>query len=234
MRRNIELEWHISNEIHLAEQRFRSKQEFKKLIIECGSVQYDIAIKNQDKFLGYFWKRKFRINKRKEVKILLKYFRDYRIELIKEKIEEINDPSLPEIAIIVSINEWDHRDRMVGFTIEPDKKGEEMPYISEKDREKNQYDSDNFHYDINEYIDNIISHIKENFHIEDREGITNYCISRIIAGSMKPDEGWRYRYLNRAYGTFFSAAAEFYRRLVAPYEDECIKKNGDIPEYKNG
>jgi hypothetical protein len=64
-----------------------------------------------------------------------------------------------------------------------------------------------------------------------RDGAVNYVISTIVARSMKPKDGWRYNSLLRAYGTFCAAAAEFYRRLVAPYEDKAISKNGDIPEY---
>lgn len=67
---------------------------------------------------------------------------------------------------------------------------------------------------------------------EDREGVVNYTISTIVAETMKPETGWRYKWLNRAYGTFHSAATEFYRRLVAPYEDNCIEKNGDISSYE--
>ena len=83
---------------------------------------------------------------------------------------------------------------------------------------------------VSRQVDELVAAIKC-FDPEDREGVVNYSISRIVAGSLKPDTGWRYKFLNRAYGTFLSAAAEFYRRMVAPYEDKCIEKNGDIPEY---
>ncbi len=66
-----------------------------------------------------------------------------------------------------------------------------------------------------------------------KEGAANYAVTRIISQGFKPIEGWRYMWLNRAYGTFLSAAAEFYRRMVIPYEDKCIEKNGDIPEYED-
>lgn len=65
----------------------------------------------------------------------------------------------------------------------------------------------------------------------DRDGMCNYAISRIVAGSLRPSTGWRYGSLNRAYGTFLSAAFEFYRRLVVKYEIKCIDRNGDIPEF---
>ena len=84
---------------------------------------------------------------------------------------------------------------------------------------------------LEENVDAVIRNIKT-VDIEDREGLCNYDISGIVAGSIKPESGWRYRYLNRAYGTFLSAASEFYRRIVGPYEDRCINLHGDIPEYK--
>lgn len=80
-------------------------------------------------------------------------------------------------------------------------------------------------------VEAVIKSIKSQ-DLDDREGLVNYAITRIVAGSFKPETGWRYKFLNRAYGTFLSAAAEFYRRLVEPYEDKCIGKNGDIKEYK--
>ena len=66
----------------------------------------------------------------------------------------------------------------------------------------------------------------------ERAGAVNYCITRIVAGAMKPEKGWNYESLLKAHGTFGAAAEEFYRRLIAPYEDVKIEKNGDIPEYE--
>lgn len=37
-----------------------------------------------------------------------------------------------------------------------------------------------------------------------------------------------YKRLNELLGVFTCATKEFYRRIVAPYEDEKIKSNGDI------
>ena len=82
-------------------------------------------------------------------------------------------------------------------------------------------------------VDKLIKDIQKIYSEEEREGVCNYVISRVVAGVMKPQDGWRYKWLNRAHGTFLSAAAEFYRRLVIPYEDKCILKNGDIPEYQD-
>ncbi len=102
-----------------------------------------------------------------------------------------------------------------------------MPYIKPEIREAMTEDD----FEFRELIDEVINHIRT-IDIEDREGICNYTITRIVAGAMKPQTGWRYKYLNRAYGTFFSAAAEFNRRLMSQYENLCIERNGDIPEYE--
>ncbi len=104
-----------------------------------------------------------------------------------------------------------------------------MPYISDEMKQAvscNVEDST-----LEESVDDVISHIRS-YDSDDREGLCNYAISRIVAGGLKPATGWRYKNLNRAYGTFMSAANEFYRRLVVNYENKCIEKNGDIKEYE--
>jgi hypothetical protein len=109
-----------------------------------------------------------------------------------------------------------------------------MPYINEEMQTRNNAPADLYGqiHSLDQQVDELILTIRARFSKDELEGVCNYTISRIIAGVMKPKDGWRYKWLNRAYGTFLSAAAEFYRRLVAPYEDKCIEKNGDIPEYE--
>ncbi len=71
------------------------------------------------------------------------------------------------------------------------------------------------------------------FHIDDREGVLNYIISRIVVGSfLDCDSNYRYKYMSRAHEAFLAAAGEFKRRVLDPYEDMCIYKHGDIPEYE--
>lgn len=77
-------------------------------------------------------------------------------------------------------------------------------------------------------INNLVEAIYEMADHPDYDGVLNYVITTIVAKVMKPDDGWRYRYLTRAHSVFIMAAAEFYRRLVAPYEDLAIQKNGDV------
>ena len=66
----------------------------------------------------------------------------------------------------------------------------------------------------------------------DMDGEVNFAISSLVARIYRPASGWRYHWLHRAHGVFATAGAEFYRRLVAPYEDRCIEKNGDLAEYR--
>lgn len=108
-----------------------------------------------------------------------------------------------------------------------------MPYIK-KEIQKSSVALPSFGTcdELSTKVDQLIAHIKT-FDIEDREEICNYAISRIVAGSLKPSAGWKYKNLNRAYGTFFSAASEFYRRLMENHEDRAIEKYGDILEYEN-
>lgn len=104
-----------------------------------------------------------------------------------------------------------------------------MPYIKLEIRESmSQFGRDS---NFQESVELVINHLRQ-MSLDDREGPVTYAISRIVAGAIKPQTGWRYKYLNRAYGTFFSAAAEFSRRLMTQYEDKCIKDNGDLPEYE--
>ena len=61
-------------------------------------------------------------------------------------------------------------------------------------------------------------------------GDLNYIISRISADYVAR-KGKKYAILNEVMGVLSAVAHEFYRRVVAPYEDEKIKENGDIKGY---
>lgn len=56
-------------------------------------------------------------------------------------------------------------------------------------------------------------------------GVLNYCCTR-LALEVIPDR--RYYAMALLHGVFETIAQEFYRRYVAPYEDEQIKKHGDV------
>ena len=58
-------------------------------------------------------------------------------------------------------------------------------------------------------------------------GELNYIITKICLKYLE-DNGLRYQTINDIMGSLEGAKAEFYRRVVAPYEDEKIKENGDV------
>lgn len=78
-----------------------------------------------------------------------------------------------------------------------------MPYIKQADRED----------------------ITEGFAPGDA-GELNYVLSRVIWEYYQ--NGKRYQQINDVLGALEGAKLEFYRRVVAPYEDEKIKDNGDV------
>lgn len=58
-------------------------------------------------------------------------------------------------------------------------------------------------------------------------GDLNYVITRIIHDNIN-QTGMSYINLNTVMGVLESATQEFYRRIVAPYEDQKIESNGDV------
>lgn len=95
-----------------------------------------------------------------------------------------------------------------------------MPYIKRETRE----DIDNALYEVSAFLQQLED--------SDRDGALNYAISMLVAIVMKPKSGrWRYHSAVRAYAVFMAAGAEFYRRVLAPYEDRAIRTNGDIDPY---
>ena len=85
-----------------------------------------------------------------------------------------------------------------------------MPYIPQDDRTQ---------------FDDSITDLKP-----EKAGELNYIISRLCADYIAR-KGKNYANLNEVMGVFSCASAEFYRRLVAPYEDEKIESSGDIQGY---
>jgi hypothetical protein len=59
----------------------------------------------------------------------------------------------------------------------------------------------------------------------DFAGVLHYCCTR-LALEVIPER--RYKFMAFVYGTLGAITEEFYRRYVAPYEDEQMKKNGDV------
>lgn len=58
-------------------------------------------------------------------------------------------------------------------------------------------------------------------------GELQYEIALLVSGYVN-DNDLEYQTLNDVMGALDGASREFYRRIVAPYEDEKIAKNGDV------
>ena len=61
-------------------------------------------------------------------------------------------------------------------------------------------------------------------------GELQYLIAMAI-GSYFEENPYRYQNMNDIMGALAGAQMEFYRRHVGPYEDVCIRKNGDVQGY---
>jgi len=88
-----------------------------------------------------------------------------------------------------------------------------MPYIKLDQRK-------NYHPELDQLIAKLLS-VPE----EDRDGHINYCVTWLLKQLYYPPKYKRY---NRAMGVLDCIAREYYRRVVAPYEDEKIKENSDV------
>jgi hypothetical protein len=58
-------------------------------------------------------------------------------------------------------------------------------------------------------------------------GDLNYLLTRILHAHLYA-KGVSYTTMNEILGVLEAAKLEFNRRIVAPYEDEKIKQNGDV------
>lgn len=92
-----------------------------------------------------------------------------------------------------------------------------MPYLGEETKK----DIDEKHYG-NEIYDRFSS-----MKPEELAGAINYLNFKIVRTWIKKN-GKRYWILALIIGTLICCVIEIYRRIVAPYEDECIVKNGDV------
>ncbi len=58
-------------------------------------------------------------------------------------------------------------------------------------------------------------------------GELNYCFTRIIRNYIE-HKGEKYQHYNDIMGALLGALLEDYRRQTTPYEDQAIKRNGDL------
>ena len=87
-----------------------------------------------------------------------------------------------------------------------------MPYIKRKLRKP-----------LNELLSPLITHLKK-LPIEEQDGALNYSITKILI-NLYPK---KYFHLNRSLGVLSAVQKEWYRRHIAPYEDQKIQENGDV------
>lgn len=84
-----------------------------------------------------------------------------------------------------------------------------MPYIRQEQR-----------HDIDILVDALAPLLKD-------PGRMNYAISRLIHRTVER-EGQSYDCFNAILGVLDAVAKEFYRRVVAPYEERKMEQNGDV------
>lgn len=93
-----------------------------------------------------------------------------------------------------------------------------MPYIPQKDRSK-----------FDKHIEKLAKAIKkaaaESGDKTAFAGLLNYCCTSLALRVIPERRYWAIALIT---GVFKNMIDEFYRRYVAPYEDEQIKKNGDV------
>ena len=95
-----------------------------------------------------------------------------------------------------------------------------MPYITTDKRKK--YDS---------FILALVASLEQGEH---SNGDLNYVISKLVhEWLISHPDGLRYDSSSDAYKAMVCAAAEFYRVVVAPYEDAAAKKNGPVSVLDN-
>jgi hypothetical protein len=87
-----------------------------------------------------------------------------------------------------------------------------MPYIKKRDR-----------LGLDPYLETLLDSI-------DTVGEVNYVISRILTET-KPFAPLNYERANAALGVLTAVTAEYYRRVVAPYETGKWAEHGDLPGF---
>ena len=90
-----------------------------------------------------------------------------------------------------------------------------MPYIIQADRKQ-----------FEPAIQKLVQVITNNNSTKLKPGDLNYVISRIMWEAFQKNPS--YTFGNELMGVVECVKQEFYRRMLAPYEDEKIKENGDL------
>jgi len=87
-----------------------------------------------------------------------------------------------------------------------------MPYIKKEERQE-----------LDKLLQPLIDLLKTKG-TEEVDGQINCTFTKVLASLYKP----RYFNYNRAMGVLECIKQEFYRRVVAPYEDKKKEENGDV------
>lgn len=90
-----------------------------------------------------------------------------------------------------------------------------MPYISIGNRMA-----------LDPIIDGLVKRLRA---IECRPGDLNYVVTRLVLETLNEDD---YHSLSSCVGVLRDAADEIQRRLLGPYEDKAIKRNGDLLAFQ--
>lgn len=91
-----------------------------------------------------------------------------------------------------------------------------MPYIKQKNREQ-----------INSILEDVVVTPSFLGAVLQNAGELNYALTEVIRGYLIK-HGQRYQTMNDIVGALEGAKVEFQRRVVADYESEKIKANGDV------
>ena len=111
-----------------------------------------------------------------------------------------------------------------------------MPYISKEDREhidcklqlfQHRFLSLKAQLDISDVV-----RILRDVPSGKTKGALNYFVSRVAVG-VCCNKGLSYSTVSDAISALRDAADEIQRRLLGPYEDKAIEKNGDLQEFKD-
>ena len=90
-----------------------------------------------------------------------------------------------------------------------------MPYIIQEDRDA-----------VDAAVDKLVEAIRRAAVLA---GALNYAICRLAVGVTNPSG---YEQIANMIGHVNRAAGELERRMLDPYEDKCIKLNGDLEEFE--
>ena len=96
-----------------------------------------------------------------------------------------------------------------------------MPYVNDMIREALELDLQELLASARDFTDDR----------DAMKGIVNYLTTLVTTILLKPDAGWNYASMSDVIGALECAKLEVYRRLLAPYEDMAVDKNGDLDVY---